>query len=221
MYWCSKYIAFVLAGVWQSVGLRWTWYWLDATRQAIGWTSLWRHNGRDGVPNHQPHACLLNRSFRRRSKKTSKPRVTGLCAGYSPVTGEFPAQMASNAENVSIWWCHHDQFWLLPKRLLNISQRSGNCEYNSHSCETLWDLTYFAIWRTRKTRMRNWTPLQFIATFIKTCMSERKMSRWLAYKHLLPIIICSFGRWLWGMRFRFSNFVVHLSETSETLNWFD
>ena len=29
-------------------------------------------------------------------------RVTGLCAGNSPVTGEFPAQRASNAENVSI-----------------------------------------------------------------------------------------------------------------------
>ena len=25
----------------------------------------------------------------------------------SPVTGEFPAQRASNAENVSIWWRHH------------------------------------------------------------------------------------------------------------------
>ena len=39
--------------------------------------------------------------------KTSKLRVTGLCAGNSPVTGEFPAQMSSNAENVSIWWRHH------------------------------------------------------------------------------------------------------------------
>ena len=44
---------------------------------------------------------------KRRSKKTSKPRVTGLCEGNSPVTGEFPAQSASNAENVSIWWRHH------------------------------------------------------------------------------------------------------------------
>ena len=42
-----------------------------------------------------------------RSKKTSKRRVTGLCAGNSPVTGEFPAQRASNAEKVSIWWRHH------------------------------------------------------------------------------------------------------------------
>ena len=67
----------------------------------------WRHNGGDGVSNHQPHHCLLNRLFRRRSKKTSKFRVTGLCVGNSHGTGEFHAQMASNAENVSIWWRHH------------------------------------------------------------------------------------------------------------------
>ena len=67
----------------------------------------WRHNGCDSVSNHQPHHCLLNRLFRRRSKKTSKLRVTGLCAGNSPETGEFPAQMASNATKVSIWWRHH------------------------------------------------------------------------------------------------------------------
>ena len=67
----------------------------------------WRHNGRDSVSNHQPQDRLLDCLFRRRSKKTSKPRVTGLSAGNSPGTGEFPAQMASNAENVSIWWRHH------------------------------------------------------------------------------------------------------------------
>ena len=67
----------------------------------------WRHNGRDSVPSHQPHDCLLNRLFRRRSKKASKLRVTGLCAGNSPGTGEFPAQMASNAESVCTWWRHH------------------------------------------------------------------------------------------------------------------
>ena len=44
---------------------------------------------------------------RRRSNMTPKPRVTGLCAGNSPVTGAFPTQRASNAENVSIWWRHH------------------------------------------------------------------------------------------------------------------
>ena len=66
----------------------------------------WRHNENDGVSNHQPHICLLNRLFGLRSKKTSKLRITGLYAGNSPGTGEFPAQMASNAENITIWWCN-------------------------------------------------------------------------------------------------------------------
>ena len=67
--------------------------------------SQWCHNGR--VSNPQPHHCLLNRWSRCSSKKTSKSCVTGLCAGKSPVPAEFPAQIASNAENVSIWWHHH------------------------------------------------------------------------------------------------------------------
>ena len=44
----------------------------------------WRHNDHDSVSVHQPHGCLLNCLFRRRSKKTSKLRVTGLCVGNSP-----------------------------------------------------------------------------------------------------------------------------------------
>ena len=50
----------------------------------------WCHNGCDGVSNHQPHGCLLNRLFRCRSKKTSKLRVTVLCVGNSPGTGDSP-----------------------------------------------------------------------------------------------------------------------------------
>ena len=56
-----------------------------------------RHDKHDGVSNHRRHACLL-------------------CDGNSPVTDEFPAQRASNAENVSIlmtssctcrsWWLY-------------------------------------------------------------------------------------------------------------------
>ena len=54
-------------------------------------TLQWRHKELGGVWNHQPHDCLLTYSFRRRSSKTSKLRVTGICEGISPV---------------SIWWCH-------------------------------------------------------------------------------------------------------------------
>ena len=71
----------------------------------------WRHNERDGVSSHQSHDCLLvYRLIKAQIKETSKLRVTGHCDGNSPVTGEFPAQRASNAENVSICWRHHD--WL-------------------------------------------------------------------------------------------------------------
>ena len=66
----------------------------------------WRHNERDGVSNYRRLDCLFNRLFRYKSKKTSKLRVTGLCKENSPVICEFPAQRASNAENVSIWWRH-------------------------------------------------------------------------------------------------------------------
>ena len=69
----------------------------------------WRHNEHDDVSSHQRPDCLRNRLFRGRSKKTSNLRVTGLCAGNSPVNDEFPAQRASNAKNVSIWWRHHVQ----------------------------------------------------------------------------------------------------------------
>ena len=35
------------------------------------------------------------------------PRHWPLCGEFT-ITGEFTTQMASNAENVSIWWRHHD-----------------------------------------------------------------------------------------------------------------
>ena len=87
-------------------------------------TLLWRHNGHDGVSNHMRLDCLLNRLFRRRSKKISKLRLTGLCEGNSPVTGGFPSQIANNAENVSIWWRHHGR----AERVKNTSMgyRSAN-----------------------------------------------------------------------------------------------
>ena len=60
--------------------------------QSVGHSLRWHHNEHDDVLNHQPYHCLLNLLFRRRSKKTSKLRVTGLCAGNSPGTAEFTAQ---------------------------------------------------------------------------------------------------------------------------------
>ena len=72
----------------------------------ISLTKQWRHNERDVVSNHRRLDCLLNRLFRCRSKKASKLRVTGRCEGNES-SGD-PSQRACNAENVSIWWRHHE-----------------------------------------------------------------------------------------------------------------
>ena len=61
------------------------------TGSLFGTTLQRRHNERNGVSNHRRLDCLPSRLFMRRSKTTSKLRVTGLCEGNSPVTGEFPA----------------------------------------------------------------------------------------------------------------------------------
>ena len=57
---------------------------------AITHTLHIRHNGHDGVSNHQPFDGLLNRLFGSKSKKTSKLCVTGLCVANALVTDEFP-----------------------------------------------------------------------------------------------------------------------------------
>ena len=48
------------------------------------------HNMSYGVSNHQPHDCLLNCLYRRRSKKTSKLHVTGLCVEIHRSPVNFP-----------------------------------------------------------------------------------------------------------------------------------
>ena len=63
---------------------------MDIYRAQAMITLQWCHNGRHSISNHQPLHCLLNSLFRRRSKKTSKLCVTGLCAGNSPVTVNSP-----------------------------------------------------------------------------------------------------------------------------------
>ena len=103
-------------------------YWKMGT--IMEWMKLvyslqWRHNEHDGISNHWHLDCLHNRLFRCRSKKTWKPRITGLCVANSQVTGEFPAQRTSNTENVAIWWRHHK---LGPRACEALSSWSQNVE---------------------------------------------------------------------------------------------
>ena len=77
---------------------------------------LWRHNGRDGVSNHRPVYSTVYSNAHQRYMKA--PR-------HWPLWGEFTGdrwirtQMASNAENVSIWWRHH----VLSIRLSSVNEK--------------------------------------------------------------------------------------------------
>ena len=120
-------------------------------------TSQWRHNGRAGVSNHQTHDCLHDHLFRCRSKKTSKLRVTSLCVGNSPVTGEFPAQKASNAENIFIWWRHHASWVSVTARM------STSVEYSVLPMVCLMN---------KDSRKRTWASLKMAALEMFCCFSR-------------------------------------------------
>ena len=100
----------------------------SSSTQSMDFRSLqWRHNERDCVSNHQPHDYLFKCLFRHISKKTSKLRVTGLCEGNSPVTGELLAQRASNAQMFPfddvIMWCILKTWYIHYKNIYTIKLR--------------------------------------------------------------------------------------------------
>ena len=72
-------------------------------------TIQWRHNDHDGV-SKSPASRLFTQLFIQTQIKENikATRHWPLCGEFTG-TGEFPAQRASYAENVSIWWRHHEQ----------------------------------------------------------------------------------------------------------------
>ena len=104
----------------------------------------------------------------RRSKKTPKLRVTGLCEGNSPVTGEFPAQRACNAENVSIWWRHHVDRWPHPVLHMNPTNYIDTCFTLGHIWRN-WDLIHQRFLRHNSNSMKTSIPNCKKITITKFC----------------------------------------------------
>ena len=112
-------------------------------------TLEWRHNELDGISNHWSLDCLLDCLFWHRSKKTSNLCVTGLCVGNSPVTGEFPAQRASNSENVPIWWHRHEMNeFLLPnyRDKITADMLQLQCTLRVNPCQTYITTFRYLVW---------------------------------------------------------------------------
>ena len=91
-------------GIILTVGFQWE---LEVDADISYQIITWRHDDHDGVSNHQPLGCLLNLLFRRKIKENIKAQRPWPLCGEFTGAGEFPAQKASYAENVSIWWRRH------------------------------------------------------------------------------------------------------------------
>ena len=131
----------------------------------IGYSLQWRYNGRDGVSNQASF-------FRRISKKISTLGITGLCAGNSPVSGEFPTQMASNVQNVSIWWRHHVGYTLFLAKRRQVLHGSYRIHMYCGRCE---DKNLKVVWKI---------PSLSAKVFKISCTNE---SFWLCYQPIQPL----------------------------------
>ena len=112
-----------------------------------------RYNDHDGVSNHQPHGCLLNRLFRRRSKKTSRLCVTGLCVGNSPGPVNSPHKgpvtrkmfsfddviMSSQLAARAAFFTHHIVWWSIKFVVKILSIWMPRPLPTWHSCLTRWN----------------------------------------------------------------------------------
>ena len=88
---------------------------------------------------------------------------TGLCAGNSLWTGEFPAQMASNMENVSIWWRHHVFESSQNRHLMALLEKVANCHKNV--MVKAWWLTIIEIWRKLKLLILNYIISDYLWSY--------------------------------------------------------
>ena len=82
---------------------------VDAFRCGFWWDITVTLHEHHGISDHQQLDCLFNSEIMLTSKGTSSSVLLPLCEGNPLVTSGFPSQRATNAENVSISWHHHDE----------------------------------------------------------------------------------------------------------------
>ena len=120
---------------------QWWGWWFETLSRPL-WrhrneTLQWRHNGHDSVSNHQPRDCLLNCLFRRRSKKTSKLRVTDLCAGNSPGPVNSPHKWPVTWKMFPL----DDVIMIREKLITEVTMHS----HINYSCGSMWPVAYLMI----------------------------------------------------------------------------
>ena len=116
----------------------------------------------DSASNHQPPDCLLNHLFRRRSKKTSKLRVTGLCAGNSPGPVNSPYK----------WPVTRKMFPFDDVIMIHCERGTSttNCSCSQHRPRAryvpiFYSRRYWTIWN----KIMNQTAFEFVISIANSC----------------------------------------------------
>ena len=110
-----------------------------------------------GVSNHRPFHCFFNGLYWSTPKKTSRSTLLVLCERNPPVTGGFPSQGVSNAENTwTMSWRHHGK----------MNQRGLR--------QRPWDMTIclnlYIIWELKIRHQRIFQTLIFMHCYISTSL---------------------------------------------------
>ena len=110
----GKLVCHPIPNKWNS----WSFYSVLVLR-GLNMSLQWCHNEPDGISYHWLLSCFLSHLFQRRSKRTSKLCVTGLCEGNPPVTSGFPLTKDQWCENcfhlMTSSWCRLSwACWYLP-----------------------------------------------------------------------------------------------------------
>ena len=130
-------------------------------------------------------------------ENTKAPSHWSLC-GKSPVAGEFPVQMASHAENVSIWWRHHICMFSSQKQYKAVELHNGYighdflletiCYSDSHSHSHRYEHKHsidYGIWYILGTPYKLQTQSQRVTKY----QSEKRMSTlMMMWKSHLPAL---------------------------------
>ena len=106
-----------------------------------------------GAMTSQITSLTIVYSRHRKSKKTSKLCITGLCEGNSSVTDEFSAQRASNAENFSPSWRYHVIMYTYVSTLGEISMEPPLSSRGTICSNFNCSLILMSIWKQMV-----WTP---------------------------------------------------------------
>ena len=100
----------------------------------------WRHNERNDGSNHQRHDCVLNRLFRRRSKKTPKLHVTDLCEAVALLRNDVSHWLGACLESaLSLyysWTPHYLMMWIF-KQMRRPIALCGDRLYRQQICNSV------------------------------------------------------------------------------------